>query len=801
MSLRNGGLRAVALSLTAAFSACAGAATGFHPAPGSANGAPSPTGPSQPAVGSPELLAVRINGVDQEGFAVVFRLEGGGLAASLVSLAAWRIAAPPGPTLRIEGQDHVRLDAIPSLRWRVDASDQVLIIDVGAASFRRNEIEVATRPTLATLPTALGAYLNYDATVQTDMPVGAPRVTTAATFLDGGASTSFGSLRASGLAKGGRGAGFTRLDTSWIVDRPEGPSSIVVGDAVGALGQWGRAVRFGGVRWATDFSIRPGFVSFPLPGVRGEAAVPSVVDLYVNNAHQLQGNVPPGPFDLPDVPVVTGQGQIRMVVRDLLGREQVVIQPYYVTPALLKSGLHDFSLEAGVVRENYGIDSFRYGRALAVGTERAGITDTVTREFRLELLRSQQTAGAGLIWLVDNFATVNGALAASRSDSGRGAMAAGGAEHQSNGWSASMQGRYTTRDFQQVGQSFAQIAPPRLSMNASVAAGAGSGGVGANLLVQNDWQNGRYRTASLNYASKVPLVGYFNIYASRTRGSTSGYAVGLTFTQLFGSDTSASQTFFRSADRPQDDAASASASRQAALQLQSSAPSGPGFGYRALVEGGDSRRINGEAVWQTDTAAWTAGAARQNRAESYRAGVAGGFAFMSQGVYAARRIEGSYAVVEVGDYPNVRITRDNQVVARTDDKGRAFVGGLRGYESNRIGIEPTDLPLDAEVDSFDVSIAPAARAGVSVTIPVRHVRSAVMRIVDSSGIDLPPGSVVRAGSGSRDFPVGFDGRLFLVGIEKSDGYVASWPSGTCRFQVPWRDVQDDVPDLGVVTCH
>ena len=79
------------------------------------------------------------------------------------------------------------------------------------------------------------------------------------------------------------------------------------------------------------------------------------------------------------------------------------------------------------------------------------------------------------------------------------------------------------------------------------------------------------------------------------------------------------------------------------------------------------------------------------------------------------------------------MTRDNQVVARTDSRGMAFVGGLRGYESNRIGIEAGDLPLDAEVDHLDIAVAPPSRTGVSITFPVRRTRSATLRVVDAGG--------------------------------------------------------------------
>ena len=84
---------------------------------------------------------------------------------------------------------------------------------------------------------------------------------------------------------------------------------------------------------------------------------------------------------------------------------------------------------------------------------------------------------------------------------------------------------------------------------------------------------------------------------------------------------------------------------------------------------------------------------------------------------------------------------------------------------------------------------------------MQHLHSATLRIVDAAGEDLAPGSTVRSLASSREFPVGFDGRLFLTGAEKSSSYEASVPGGLCRFQIEWREAANDVPELGRVTCR
>ncbi len=128
----------------------------------------------------------------------------------------------------------------------------------------------------------------------------------------------------------------------------------------------------------------PGYITYPTPSISGSAALPSTVDLLVNNRRQETSALQPGPFDLTNVPVVTGAGQMQLIVRDLLGRETVINQNYYLAPALLSPGLSDFSYEAGSLREQYGTRSNGYGAAFGAGTYRLGLTDALTAEVRGE---------------------------------------------------------------------------------------------------------------------------------------------------------------------------------------------------------------------------------------------------------------------------------------------------------------------------------------------------------------------------------------------------------------------------------
>ncbi len=73
-----------------------------------------------------------------------------------------------------------------------------------------------------------------------------------------------------------------RLDTAWTRDFPDRMATLRVGDSFSSPGGWGRAVRFGGVQFGTNFSTQPMLVTTPLLAAHGEAVVPSTVDVFVN---------------------------------------------------------------------------------------------------------------------------------------------------------------------------------------------------------------------------------------------------------------------------------------------------------------------------------------------------------------------------------------------------------------------------------------------------------------------------------------------------------------------------------------
>lgn len=771
-----------------------------------------------PRFGETLLLGLRVNGQPRPQTVRAVRVPEG-LALPQTLWQELMLRPPALPPRMIDNELYLILSDGPGglVRWRVEELSQTLELEAPPQAFADQKLELDRAATQVTLPAQLGLFANYD--LQWQRRVGGEG------SLDGlaelGVLTGPGDLNHQMLYRSE--TGWTRLDTRWTWDRPAQLATLRLGDVISQAGSWGRALRMGGVQWASDFSLRPGFLSFPLPTLKGEAALPSTVDVFVNNSQRLQGRVQPGPFDITDLPLVTGQGEIRTVVKDLLGREQVVVQPYYISPSLLKPGLDAYSFELGWVRENYGIDSGRYGQGIGQATWRRGVSAGFTVEGRGELAADQQTVGASGLWLLQDWGTFNVSVARSHGRvvsengvvDGTGSGTDGGSarterrsrggwlgtlglERQGLGWSGAVEVRRASAGFVQRGLTES----PRWSGSATVGTQWQGWGLGAGLVYQGAPQRPSSqgfitpatRLWTLNAGRGLGAWGYLGVSMLKAGGG-GGTAVSLFWTLPIGDHQSISTSWQgqRGGDQP--------AQSQWQLQFQDNPPPGEGLGYQVLTDSGGRRQLL--AQWQDRHVALNGGVSRLQGRTDLRAGVGGGLAWLDGSVYAGRRVDGGFAVVEVADHPNVRITHDNQVVARTDGSGRAYLPTLRGYQVNRVGVIADDLPLDADIESLDLQVTPAARRASLIRFPIGISRTATFRLLDEQGDPVPAGADLRPVGQMRSFPVGLDGRAFVAGLGAAPGphrLEVRWPDGGCEASIELPPGDRELPDLGAVIC-
>jgi outer membrane usher protein len=178
----------------------------------------------------------------------------------------------------------------------------------------------------------------------------------------------------------------------------------------------------------------------------------------------------------------------------------------------------------------------------------------------------------------------------------------------------------------------------------------------------------------------------------------------------------------------------------------------------------------------------------------------GAIAMIGGGVFLSNRIDDAFALVETGA-PDVDVMYENRPAGKTNRSGRALVPGLRAYESNRITIDPRNLPIDAEIRKTEEIVVPASRSGVRVDIAVRRdPHSAVIVLKQRDGQPLPAGSPGLL-NGRVKFVVGYDGRAFLTGLSPSNEVAVTVGATECKSRFNYQPLPNEQTVISPVVCQ
>ncbi|MDI9661766.1 fimbria/pilus outer membrane usher protein, partial [Acinetobacter nosocomialis] len=171
---------------------------------------------------------------------------------------------------------------------------------------------------------------------------------------------------------------WVRLESKWQYVDPEKVRIYTLGDFISNSSDWGSSVRLAGFQWSSAYTQRGDIVTSALPQFSGSAALPSTLDLYVNQQKIYSGLVPSGPFDIKQLPFISGN-EVTLVTTDATGQQIITKKPYYFSSKILAKGINEFSVDVGVPRYNYGLYSNDYDDAtFASGAIRYGYSNSLT---------------------------------------------------------------------------------------------------------------------------------------------------------------------------------------------------------------------------------------------------------------------------------------------------------------------------------------------------------------------------------------------------------------------------------------
>jgi outer membrane usher protein len=734
------------------------------------------------------VLEISVNQRAEQETLVVLRDSGNGLWLEEQDFAKLRLRLPPAAPRNIEGRRYYPLNAIAGLTVTIDELTQSAAIMAPANAFLPSLRSAPDRPVTPLSSASPGAFLNYQLSAQ---HIGGTDAEAAQTEL--GLFGTPGVLTNTAVARTAAGdTQFIRLDTTFTHDFVGRLETLNLGDSISDTGSWGYAVRFAGLRWGSNFGIRPDLITTPLLTTGGSAVVPSTVDIFVNSQRVSSQDLPPGPFVINNLPAMSGSGDVSVVVRDALGREQVMTQSFYSSPSLLAPGLAQYSVDLGPIRENYALASAQYGAMLGAATYRRGLSDALTLEGHGEFLAgAAHAAGLNLAARLGTLGVFNATAAAGGEQGSFGSLGGAGFEHHGGLLSFSASTLFASSGFHQVadaaltGERFKQRSLAQLGVDFHRA-----GSLSLAYVLQTYASQPQQQTLSLTDSVNIGTLGSLSLTLSRTRSLQTSTSAFLIFTRALGQRQALSAGAV---------GGSGPGAPQNAVQasLIDNPPVGPGMGYRLSA----STAGNYDADWREQMHAGDLEleAARNQGISGQSAFFSGAATWLDGDLRAARTINGSFAVVDVAGIADVPVYLDNQLVTHTDQNGRALLYNLRQYEDNRIGVDPVELPLDTSIAARTLVLAPAYRSGVIARFPVDRVHGGTFRLLTDAGNAVPAGALVHLKD--QLFPVALDGVTYVTGFDHGMTASASWPGGQCRFRLAPPPHDEPLPDLGTVTCY
>ncbi|MDD3651956.1 fimbria/pilus outer membrane usher protein [Immundisolibacter sp.] len=784
------------------------AAAGAQAPPPPAPPPPSATGPQEQVL----LLEVHING-HATGKIGQFVQRGAMLWAGPGELRELGLRPPENAP---DDAAPLPLSALPGLDWRLVESTQTLHI---TAPVERLETTLLAAMSGGgedvPYQSGSGAVLDYDL-----VGFSSADANSASGLFDLRAFSPWG-VASSGLLThfGGDALAWqqrtVRLDTVLVHSDPQTLRRYRLGDVISGGLAWSRPVRLGGLRVSSDFSMRPDLITFPLPTLGGAATVPSTVDVLVNGQRVLSREVPPGPFEVPQLPVVTGAGTITLNVTDALGRQTTQTLPFYAASQLLAPGLQTYSLEAGALRRNWGSVSNDYGDTVASASYRRGLSARLTAETHAEAASGLGLFGAGLVANLADLAVANLAAAASTGDGERGLQLSAGLQHLGRVFSVSAQASFAGRQFSDLGTIDGDPVPWRqIYASAGLAlGGAGSFGLAYAGIDRDGRAMPRWYAPS---PGTVPPIGYYDLQAQHQRMLTASYSVQVggraslyatAYKDFAPGGSSGAMLGVTLPLGSRGASASTSIDRSGGetsfqLQAQRSADTVGEWGYRLYHAGGQSTHDTGELSYKSPWLFGSIGVDQMSQQTSWRAQARGALVTADGGLFASNIINDSFAVVDTEGAPDIRVRYENRDMGRTDGAGRLLVPELRSFEINQLSIEPTDVPPDASIATTQQKVRPMDRSGVVVKFPIRTVHSALLRLVDASGKPLPLGSTLTLEASGAVLPVGYDGEAYAEDLQAHNVGRGEFPDGRrCVVRFDYRPVQGDIPSLGPLTCR
>jgi outer membrane usher protein len=758
------------------------------------------------------IVTVSVNGVAR-GTAPILRDGKKRLFVPATDFRSWNLSIPDGTIIRLQGIEHVDLGRVPELQARFDEKRIALEITVPAGELPKSTIDLRWHYKDALRPTQPSAFFNYALTVTGDESFNSSR--TQVTTEVGGrmGDTLFYSSGTYADQAGSRG--YTRLQTNATFDQRDTLRRLIAGDFFTPVGALSASVPMGGVSFSKYYAMDPFFIQYPTLNLNTTVALPSQVEVRIDGNVVARQQMRPGPVDIVNITGYTGARNVQVVVRDAFGREQVYQQPYYFTDFALKEGLHEYSYNLGFIRENYGVESNDYGKPAFSGFHRYGFTDRLTLGLAGEAREGMVNAGPIATVLLPGAGIVGAGVSVSNGQGSTGYAGSFFYSFIAPRYSVNANARHfgddyrvlpsaepiQTRNFASASFTYSPTAQGTISTSYTVTEPR-------SLESLHAWNVGY--NMSLFGGHGILTLGY-----TKNSGLVDDWIGSVVFRYLFDGDYSVVASAGRAGNF-----------KNQAVSFEKTVPAGEGYGFsigpgRAESPQGTTTLANAFGQYNGRYAALLARYVGSSNDRIDRGlaevSVASGIGYVPGRLFVSRPLTDSFAVVKVGDVPDVPVLANGQFQGRTDEHGEVVVSPMISFYDNYIGFEQRAVPLDYIYKSTQLVASPAFRSGSYLKFDVKKNRAVLGRLVhEVKGqrvpIEFRELKVTRTGVDIRSWEAlygpGFflqsftakGGEFYIEQLEPGEWLLQVEEDGGCVATIQVPKTEEALTELGAVLC-
>ncbi|WP_225623338.1 fimbria/pilus outer membrane usher protein [Acinetobacter oleivorans] len=606
---------------------------------------------------------------------------------------------------------------------------------------------------------------------------------------------------------------WVRLESKWQYVDPEKIRIYTLGDFISNSSDWGSSVRLAGFQWSSAYTQRGDLVTSALPQFSGSAALPSTLDLYVNQQKIYSGLVPSGPFDIKQLPFISGN-EVTLVTTDATGQQSITKQAYYFSSKILAKGINEFSVDVGVPRYNYGLFSNDYDDAtFASGAIRYGYSNSLTLSGGAEASTDGlSNFGTGFAKNLFGFGVINADIAASQ-------------YKDENGYSAlvGLEGRISKNisfntSYRKVFDNYFDLArvsqvrylkdnqsddePKNYLSYSALADEIFRAGMSYNFYEGYSAYLGYNQIKYIDNANKLVsanLSGTLNnnwgFYASAYKDYENQKDYGIYFALRY-----------TPSSRVNAITSISNESGKTTYRQEINGFSDPqigAFGWGGYVERDQDANQNNASIYGSYRARAAYLTGRYNRIgdnDQVALSATGSLVAAAGRVFAANEIGDGYAVVTNAG-PQSQILNGGVNLGATDGTGRFLIANLRPYQLHHIYLDPSYLPLEWDVKSTNQTAFVGYRQGALIDFGAHQVISGLVKLVDQNNSPLLPGYTVRI-NGQQNGVVGYDGEVFIPNLLKQNKLeVDLLDHGSCQVSFAYENKQYSAKKLGPYVCR